>query len=361
MGEKNEVTSAVPAQARLRCLECSFDFEIPRPTAGKFEPQCPRCHSPIELDCQGCGTRYLPTRWRFHSDGRPSNAFHSRKCGAASRSRQEAREELRIRQDEECEQGLRLTAQQLADAEMDPAYEVRPPHRILDSVHCRECGKLFRGKSLANHLRRVHEMSSQEYRLRHPAAPLLSCEEWADSPRAAGRAAEWRADSLIRKYLGAEELKKCRQILGIEYELENDISELVVCRHCGGKYRDNLANSHLEQHGLTAESYRARYPNAPLRSERVNEDGRERYTRLKARAWRPEDWENWPGIKQAVGIILIENPSIENDELGRRLDESQTPFRCPESWKKDNFERAFTTPGPGAMWIRRVREGLRRF
>jgi hypothetical protein len=48
-------------------------------------------------------------------------------------------------------------------------------------------------------------------------------------------------------------------------------------------------------------------------------------TRLRERAWRPHDWENWDAEQKAVGIIMIENPGIKPRALGILLDQSRLP------------------------------------
>jgi hypothetical protein len=83
-------------------------------------------------------------------------------------------------------------------------------------------------------------------------------------------------------------------------------------------------------------------------------------TRLRERAWRPADWEGWPVWQQAVGIKIIENPNLEPREIGILMDNSRTSFRCPEHWKHVSFERAFTTPGPGATWLSKIRTKIRK-
>jgi hypothetical protein len=69
-----------------------------------------------------------------------------------------------------------------------------------------------------------------------------------------------------------------------------------------------------------------------------------------AKAWRPDGWEKLSADEQMVVLMLIENPTISNREIGIRLDDSR--LRCP--WG-DSWERQLMKPGSAANWIAKIR------
>jgi hypothetical protein len=266
----------------LHCLNCETEIKLPHDPNRKFEPHCPECHGAITLVCVGCRVRYRPERWRFGKDGRPTNRFHSKPCGFKWLSNERARKKQALKEEMERKEGRRETLEELETLmRLDPAYEAR--RGILDCAICRECGFHSRGHSLPKHLGSKHEgMTTREYRLRYPGAPLMSIAEFAASPYSGTDDPKEQAERLADRYVTPEQLAECRGE-SLEWETGNKL-DCVVCRHCGEKLKDNLAASHLAQHGLTRKEYQALYPKAPLRRAAVNEDGRRRYKELCALA-----------------------------------------------------------------------------
>jgi hypothetical protein len=71
--------------------------------------------------------------------------------------------------------------------------------------------------------------------------------------------------------------------------------------------------------------------------------------------WRPQGFVNWPIERQMFGLLLINNPTMKNGELGQLLDDSRLP--CPFG---DSWERSFTQPGSGATWMAKLRRDAKR-
>jgi len=260
----------------LRCDSCKIQVTC-TPGTLLYHRQCGKCGASLKLQCVNCGVWYSPQRWKV-AEGY-ENRFHSKECGREWHYKEDQREKREERERREREEGERLTDEQLQEARLDCAWEVRPGRDIIDGVYCRECGVFSRGHSLPKHLTRKHELNREQYRAKYPDAPLLSCSELALSPRGSGDP-KAQAQKLIGEVVTADQLKECRK-QGIQYETSLRIFDQVICRHCGGKYGDNLAASHLDKCGLTKEEYKALYPLAPLQCIRVLANAEDRYRRTQ--------------------------------------------------------------------------------
>jgi hypothetical protein len=261
-------------------LNCKADVVLTRDLDRKFTPSCPRCGEEIKLECanwqsEKCKKRlYSPKRWRFGKDGRPLNRFDDETCEMEFASKARGENKRRLREVMQRNEGKRATPVQLVDIGKDPAWEAR--NGILDCVVCREpeCGWFSSGHSLTTHLSRCHDLSAKAYRLRHPGAPIESLIELSKAPFMRGQTAEELAKKRAEQYLTPERRDESRKE-GLSFELR--VKWLgVICRHCGEKLKDNLAASHLNQHGFTKSEYLALYPKAPLRSAKVIADGKRR-------------------------------------------------------------------------------------
>lgn len=310
---QTQPTSACSKSGVLTCLACAKEVELARDPERRFEPRCPECGDAIRLLCRHCGNTFSPTRWRFGRDGRPTNCFCSRAHGAAHRLKEVAQRKRLERENAQRQEGTRLSADDLEQCRLDAAWEAR--HGILDRVFCRECGLSL--ARLEKHGRSHGLTTTSAYRQRYPSAPLLSLREKANSPRGAGEASV-EQNKLIEKYLTPQQLIECRGE-GLEWEKRNGLRDRVVCRACGGKFRDNLAASHLGRHNLTSAAYTQLYPAAPLRSDRANEDGRRRYQKLASRAY-PRDWNTWDPLWRLIGKeLLFHDGYMSNREVADTL------------------------------------------
>jgi hypothetical protein len=257
----------------------------------------------------------------------------------------------------------------------DPAYEARK--EIRDRLICRECVRealadptlrvpLLKDGSMqgkGRHLDVIHHMKLKEYQLRNPVARIFTFERIAQQTRVD---VQKLMDDYAKQYATPEELAAAQK--DPRYEKRNGISDRVICRkpRCGFKSLGRLDKHFRQAHEMDTEEieeHRREYHWPPIMSadDLAKHAEREQASRkeLRRTGWRPVGWKKWPLWKRAVGIIIIENPGLEPRDIGVRMDEERPPFRCPESWKQDSWERAFTTPGPGATWLSRLREKLR--
>jgi hypothetical protein len=159
---------------------------------------------------------------------------------------------------------VRVTAQQLRDARLDPALEARLD--IRDRVICRECGELkasINASAEHSHLRR-DKMTVQEYTRKYPGARFFSFARTAEQARRQGRntTLEELMQQFAAKYVAAVELRQCRR--DPFWERRRGMTDIVVCRRCGLKIGFNNLSGHVRRDGYEdLAAYRADFPNAP--------------------------------------------------------------------------------------------------
>jgi hypothetical protein len=164
-----------------------------------------------------------------------------------------------------------VTAAQLKEARLDPAWEARSgiAHWIVpsDRVVCRECGELkseLNANSAHSHLR-GHKMTAREYKSKYPSTRLTSFARSADQNSRQGgkKTVQDLMDEFAAMYLTPQGLKACRR--DPEHEKKHGIKEFVACRLCGLKSRTDLW-AHLQKRhdGCSFAGYHARFPKAPV-------------------------------------------------------------------------------------------------
>lgn len=135
-------------------------------------------------------------------------------------------------------------------------------------VRCRECGRPFRAIT-AKHLRYAHGLTTAEYSLKHPGAPLSAHGKgrcpFCKGPQASIHdrtcgGAECLGERNRRK--NANQRKKRR---AVELNEPDSAERFVECRVCGGMY-GSIAGTHLKSHHMTESDYRSLFPGAPLLS-----------------------------------------------------------------------------------------------
>jgi hypothetical protein len=198
------------------------------------------------------------------------------------------------------------------------------------------------------------------YRLRSPGARLFSFQRIANDR---SRDVNELMAEFAELYVTPEVLAAANS--DPEYE-DKHMPKYVICRElrCGFKSVGAL-HGHLEsQHDIKDIDKWRREHNwapiiAPAAARKKAEELSDRNKKLRKRAWRPADWKDWPVWQKAVGMLIIENTSLEPREIGIHMDDSRTQFRWPEEWKYDSWERNFTKTGPGATWISKIRTKIR--
>ena len=117
---------------------------------------------------------------------------------------------------------------------------------------CKLCGESGY-KNLAQHLRRTHGVSGEEYVERFPGSPL-----WMREVRCVV------CKQLIEGYSGGAANVKCDgcRITPIKHKRGVDEEGLVACRICGVQRR--RLDHHIKTHGVTRAEYEARFPGAPV-------------------------------------------------------------------------------------------------
>ncbi len=171
----------------------------------------------------------------------------------------------RLRKAGKVRPAVKVSATQLKEVRLDPAWEARQEnHGVVPAnrVVCRVCGERkseINAHGLHSHLRK-HRMTADEYKSKYPGARLVSHARSAKQNSRQGRTKTVHElmDEFAARYLRPEDLRKYRR--DPEWEEHHHITEFIVCRLCGMKSQTDL-HSHLKAwHGLTSAQYRERFP-----------------------------------------------------------------------------------------------------
>ena len=258
----------------------------------------------------------------------------------------------------------RVTAAQLEEMRLDVAWEARPENRGIvpaNRIVCRECGELLHDISgKHSHIRLKHHWEMDEYKSKYPGARLKTFARSEEQNRREGgtKTAEDLMDEFAAMYVTGKELVECHA--DPQWEKHHGFTAFIVCRVCGLKSKNALYNKaglrhhhHLKQHGLTSDAYLARFPGCELRPQYLKDAAK-----LKlAAAWRPDDW--WDEDKadwRIIGNELLSRPGyMSNEELGRRLDQSQLSCKYGDCW-----ETALTRNRTAINYVWKIRTWVRR-
>ena len=280
--------------------------------------------------------------------------------------------------------------QALADAPIRPV-DVFPSQDLFDlytrRVLCRECFRLVsaisspmrtRNSHLWKHFPEcsTHEERVEKYKKLHPGARLFPIAHSAEQRGREGRHPDVRkfAEEFVALYVTAAELIERRK--DPEQWAQRDGDDLWICLECGRKLGPQSdPYLHIPVHGYNAESYRMKWPAAPLSTPVLRLKGRNdstaRRVRIRAKlAEIPtlqeeiaelqeklrllEAIKNWQPNDQAVARLLIDDSTRKNEAIGVILDDRRT--KCPwgSSWERE-LKR-----GTGAKWISLFRDRLRK-
>ena len=198
-------------------------------------------------------------------------------------------------------------------------------------VLCRECFRFvcaISSNGEHSHLRKhFPDLSTNKervdaYEKKHPGARLFSIAKSAEQSRRQGRDGDVRrfAEDFASAYASASELIEWRK--DHEWEEHRGV-DFVGCRECGLKLAPNTGvYLHIRLHGFYVESYRAKYPKAPLSSANLRERGRinsaKQRSRLLARSL-PGDLKSQRELWRMIVPVLIADRAaggnISNDEI----------------------------------------------
>lgn len=207
-----------------------------------------------------------------------------------------------------------------------------------DLVICLECGLMVRRltRSPNCHARRVHKLDAAAYLAKWPGAPLLSIEAKQEEHDAHELYKETHVDKLKaykREYIQRPEVKvreaKKRRERWPKWYADHRDAELQRSRdkHQRFRDRDNERQRQRYQENLEAEQAK----------------NREKQRKMRARAWRPPDWNDKPIEWRIIGTeLLSQQEYMSNRELAGRLDGSRI-LTCPygENWIESVSEKAF--------------------
>lgn len=108
-----------------------------------------------------------------------------------------------------------------------------------DFVVCRECGELLRLIS-SFHLK-LHGMTRDDYRKKHPNAPLMS-------------------EDLRDKYRKCDSARARNEVMwAILWLFGTEPEDYVTCRECGRRFQC-IQWGHLKKHGMTTREYKEKHP-----------------------------------------------------------------------------------------------------
>jgi hypothetical protein len=223
----------------------------------------------------------------------------------------------------------RVTAAQLKEARLDPAWEAR--HGIADRVICRECGGLksqIDAWGEHSHLRK-HRITARDYKRKYPGARLTNFRVAAGQAARQGRSKtlEELMDEFASMYATPEDLKKCRRDPR-GWEEKHGINDVVIGRMCGLKSRSDLWAHLRKAHDLSYVSYHAQFCKAPTIPQRLkevkNEDQQDRGNRLRMRAALSSESET----TRKIVLYLWDHPDATNPEVrnatGTKMSDRQT-------------------------------------
>jgi transposase len=217
-----------------------------------------------------------------------------------------------------------VTAEQLKEARLDPAWEAR--RGIRNRVVCRMCGepRPSLNDPKRNHLHK-HHMTAGEYARKYPGARLMSFDLSASHLRWFGQSKT--ADELMAefaaRYLTPLELQE--YLKDPKWEEHHGIKDFVACRLCGFKCEWRLADHLMRVHGINSAAYRLQFPKSLLlplsKVDSERDRSREKGRALRASAEKSERMAEKVTTlepKAAIGNILedLKNKPVEWRQIG---------------------------------------------
>jgi hypothetical protein len=263
-------------------------------------------------------------------------------CSVGSRLRAEGKTRL----------PARVSAAELKEARLDPAWEAR--RGTADRIVCRECGEwksVLEAPGEHSHLRK-HHMTGDEYRTRWPGARLINFGVSARLAARQGRSKTIRdlMDDFAASYLMPSLHKQCRR--DPNWEEKNGIEDIVVCRLCGRKSRTDLF-AHLKKiHGCNYVTYHEQFPKAPTmpvcRRAKKNKVQLGRGRRMRALAVHGkvlEELKSKPLPWRLMVPFLLQDPSLSNAEVQALTYTEHTRTRLSEA-AMNRLRNFCRVPGP---------------
>jgi hypothetical protein len=226
-----------------------------------------------------------------------------------------------------------------------------------EHIPCLECGVAFR--TLPNHLH-THDLTTAEYRRRHPGAPIITDQLRQQISQAAKRNPRvWGNQSAAAKRMWANpEMRKRilanrRRYYENHPELRKQISDTKKRMWANPKMRKRFSLSQRrswkgDTARLAALSRRSKLAMTKRHSELLE--------LRRILGDRPADWNEKPPDKQMIATLLFQNPGIQNTQLGKLLDAVRL-LACPYG---DSWERALRSPGRAANFISEIRKWVNR-
>jgi hypothetical protein len=215
----------------------------------------------------------------------------------------------------------------------DPAWEAR--NNWLDRLVCRECFVIMRDGTMhgARHLQSMHGLTLEQYRLRHPKAPIFTIERIAKQTEVD---VQQHMREIVDSYATPEELAAAGA--DPKYEAHNLVEKYVICRiaRCGFKATSGVPKHLRNAHGVSGkeavEAYRRDHgwPQIYSRRElsRSSAHQSERMATLKTEARLAGEAKKiellkslkgrWKEDKEKIGMALILDPNLSNAEAQKR-------------------------------------------
>jgi hypothetical protein len=119
------------------------------------------------------------------------------------------------------------------------------------------------------------------------------------------------------------------------------------CAICAEDFRPNIKKPHSDTCSRCSPAARSkRWKLAHLDQVREADliAAKRRTERVRFAKQFPPDWDEWPIDRRIIGVELLREKHISNEDLGERLDSSRL-LRCPHA---DSWERALSGPKNGS-------------